>query len=215
VQNLLLIIAVLSAVLYGALYIGRAPTLGRTASKTLAIAALALFAAFAEAPMLLVLGLIFSALGDLFLSRDGDKVFLAGMAAFFTAHVAYILQFISLGSAGDILGGRLPAAGVMILFTGLIYRFLWPGLGSFRVPVALYSLAILGMGLSALDLPMSGPTFWILIGAGLFVLSDSVLAIEKFHLTEVSHLNQIAQHIVWITYWLAQASIMFGVIKAV
>ena len=41
-------------------------------------------------PLLLFAALALSAVGDAFLSREGDRAFLGGLASFLAAHLAYI-----------------------------------------------------------------------------------------------------------------------------
>lgn len=61
----------------------------RSLVKTASVACLALAALAAGAPPAIAAGLALGALGDWFLSRPGDRAFLAGMAAFGAGHLAY------------------------------------------------------------------------------------------------------------------------------
>ena len=97
--------------------------------------------------------------------------------------------------------------------TGVIYGVLWPGLGAFRLPVAGYALAIFGMGAAALDLPMTEGNQLVLAGAALFILSDTVLSIEKFRMAAASPWGVHASRFVWVTYWLAQALLCWGLLN--
>ncbi|NOX73639.1 MAG: lysoplasmalogenase [Alphaproteobacteria bacterium] len=211
----LLALAVLNGVIY-ALWSCKQPTSTfRSLSKTTAIAALSGFAYLAGGPWLLVAALGLSALGDLFLSRDGDAAFLAGMVAFLAAHLAYVPLFLGLNEGTALLAQRWPLVLGIAIYMLLFMRFLWPSLGQFRLPVAVYSLAIAGMGIAALNLPAQGGQGYVLLGAASFILSDSVLAVERFQLPETSRLNVITPYIVWIFYWLAQALITYGTLLSV
>jgi uncharacterized membrane protein YhhN len=53
---------------------------------------------------------------------------------------------------------------------------------------------------------VSAPSYvWILMGAVLFVASDSILAINKFH-----HSIEYSRYLIMLTYMLAQYSIVRG-----
>ena len=203
-------LSALTAALYG-LWLGKQPvSAARSTTKTAAIAALAVVSALAGGPWLLVTALGFSALGDFFLSRENDKSFLAGMAAFFLAHLAYIPLFLQLGQGVDLIAARWPVALGCGLYAVIFYRILWPGLAAFRLPVLAYCAAVTGMGLAALGLPLAGGALFVLLGALAFVLSDTVLALEKFRLPATSKTKPIAAYFVWFSYWLAQCLITFG-----
>jgi uncharacterized membrane protein YhhN len=206
----LLALAVLNGVIYAVWACKQPVSAFRSLTKTTAIAALAGFAYLAGGPVLLVVALGLSALGDLLLSREGDAAFLAGMVAFLAAHLAYIPLFLGLSEGTALLVERWPLALGIALYMLVFMRFLWPSLGQFRLPVAVYSFAIAGMGIAALTLPAQGGTGYVLLGAASFILSDSVLAVERFQLPENSPANAVTPYIVWVFYWLAQALITYG-----
>ena len=191
-------------------FAGQPPSRDKSLSKTGSVAALAFLAFLSATPVLLVVALALSALGDYALSRDGDRAFLGGMAAFFAGHVAYIALFLGHGADLDILSDRLLATGALVLATLGVLGWLWPGLGSFRLPVAGYVAAILVMGLAALSLPMTGGAPLILGGAMAFMASDTILAAEKFRLAPGTPSARAAPTLVWVLYWAAQALILSG-----
>jgi uncharacterized membrane protein YhhN len=125
----------------------------------------------------ILLGLIFSLAGDVFLMLPGDK-FLPGLVSFLLAHLAYIFAF-SQGGSFRLSVALLP----FVLYGGLIFWFLYPGLGKLKAPVALYIGVILVMAWQAwaffyaVGTPQAAHAFW---GALLFVLSDSLLAVNRF-----------------------------------
>jgi uncharacterized membrane protein YhhN len=211
----LLALAVLNGVIY-ALWACKQPVSAfRSLTKTTAIAALSGVAYLAGGPGLLVAALGLSALGDMLLSRDGDTAFLAGMVAFLAAHLAYIPLFLGLTEGVGLLADRWPLVLGVAVYMLLFLRFLWPGLGQFKWPVAIYSLAIAGMGIAALTLPAQGGPGYVLLGAASFILSDSVLAVERFQLPQTSRLNLVTPYIVWVLYWLAQALITYGTLQSI
>ena len=154
----------------------------------------------------MVLGLAFSALGDLFLMLPSDH-FVAGLASFLIAHICYLW---GLTSDTRFAARRLPflIAGIVGL---MLLAFLWPGVpASLRFPVVLYTAALLGMAAQANARALStcnrAATF-AAIGAILFVASDTALALHRFgHPLPWRHL------IVLGTYFGAQAGISLSVV---
>ena len=208
---LLLTVSLGAALAYGWMIRRPGTSAMRSVTKTAAVAALALFAYAVNGPPLLVLALALSALGDLLLSRDGDRAFLGGMIAFLAAHLAYVPLFLNLGDSA-LIALRWPVLAVLALFGLAMMRVLWTGLGDFRLPVMVYMLALLAMGAAALALPLDGVNALIPLGAALFILSDSILALEKFHLAPDAPLRRVTPFAVWGLYWLAQALITYGVL---
>jgi uncharacterized membrane protein YhhN len=189
------------------------PSARRSASKTASVLLLSGLALTAGGPWLLVTALAVSAAGDFFLSRAGDRSFLLGMAAFFSAHLAYIWLMLDLGTGGEALLKHPFWLAGLLAMTAVIYVVLWPGLGVFRLPVVAYALAIFGMGAAALDLPTTAGSQLVLAGAALFILSDTVLSIEKFRMNAASPWGVHASRFVWVTYWLAQALLCRGLLN--
>lgn len=203
----------LFSVIAAALYLpvqGRAPSLRRSCVKTASTALLAALAFMQGGPWLLVAALALSAAGDFFLSRDGETPFLAGLASFLAAHIAYVALFLSAGGGMDVLTGqpwRLGLAALAAIGAVLLLRRLLPAAGpQMRVPVAFYTAAILAMLLAAAAVP--API--ILIGAILFVASDSLLAIGRFLLPANAPGQRPTGAAVWVLYYLAQAAITLG-----
>lgn len=204
-----LILSAAAALLYLPLQ-GREPSLRRTLVKTGSTALLALLAWMEGGPALLVAALALSAAGDAFLAQDGEKAFLAGLASFLAAHIAYVPLFLSAGDRLEILADepwRIALAALAIAGAAVLMRRLLPAAGpGMRVPVALYAAAILAMLLAAATVP--SPV--IVAGAALFVVSDSLLAAGRFLLAPDSPGQRPVGAAVWITYYLAQVAIALG-----
>lgn len=204
-----LVLSVIAAVLYLPVQ-GRAPSWRRSLVKTASTALLAVLAYIQGGPALLVAALALSAAGDFFLSRAGERAFLAGLASFLAAHIAYVPLFLSVGGGTDILlwqPWRIGLAVVAIAGAGLLLRRLLPAAGAqMRGPVALYAAAILAMLLAAATVP--APV--ILAGAVFFVVSDSLLAAGRFLLPAGSPRQRPVGAAVWVFYYLAQAAITLG-----
>jgi uncharacterized membrane protein YhhN len=135
-------------------------------------------------------GLGFATLGDLllmFTGRAGGEVFfLGGLVAFLMTHLFYIGGFFSHKSFRSGIVGRNPLwiLPFLIYLAGFLW-WLWPGLsGLMHWPVAIYAGVIMVMALSVLNTwgyEPAGIFRWLMAGAILFVLSDSLLAVSKFH----------------------------------
>lgn len=208
-SNGTLVLSIAAALLYLPVQ-GRAPSLRRTVVKTASTALLALLAVLEGGPALLVAALALSAAGDAFLSRDGETPFLLGLASFLLAHIAYVPLFLSVGGGLAILAAEpwrialslLAVAGAVVLL-----RRLLPAAGpQMRLPVAVYTAAILAMMLAAATVP--SPI--VLIGAAMFVVSDSLLAIGRFLMPPHAPRQRPTGAAVWVFYYLAQAAITLG-----
>ncbi|MFD2053617.1 lysoplasmalogenase [Mesorhizobium calcicola] len=207
--NATLIFSLAAAVIY-AFTLGMPPTLARSAAKTLAVAMLAVLAALQGGPLLLVIALTLSAVGDAFLSRDGEKAFLGGLASFLGAHVVYVALFLRSGGGLELLGAEswrgaiaLAMAVFAIVMLAVLWRRVGPGL---RVPIVVYVAAILAMGVSAL----TTGSVSIIGGALLFMASDGLLAAEKFLVAAISPHRAWMRFAVWALYYAAQLAITVG-----
>ncbi|MDM3887172.1 lysoplasmalogenase [Pseudomonas sp. BCRC 81390] len=140
----------------------------------------------------ITLGLALSLLGDILLAIPTD-LFVFGLAAFLCAHLAYLRGYCSrtLRPAWPAL--LLSTITGLTLF-GVLARH---GLGPLLLPVSAYALAISAMLWRALA---SGGL--AALGAGLFVLSDSLIGIDRF----VSPFAA-APYLIILTYWLGQWAI--------
>lgn len=206
-SNAALVLSVAAALL--SLYLANLPHgLVRSVVKTLAVALLAVLAFVQQAPLLLVGALALSAAGDAFLSRPGGSAFLAGLASFLAAHVLYILLFASSGGGIEtLLSPRALLAVAILLAVFFVLRRLLPNVGAdLKLPVSVYGVAITVMGIAALTLD----NWAIIAGAILFMVSDGILAWEKFLLSAGSLASAPMRYAVWITYYAAQLLIALG-----
>ncbi|HMO41182.1 MAG TPA: lysoplasmalogenase [Saprospiraceae bacterium] len=164
-----------------------------------------------------LIGLLFSCAGDILLMRANDypHLFIIGLISFLLAHISYIMAFfiIKLGHKG--LVQRCPLWVLPFLFYMIGFNiYLYNGVtADLRIPVILYSLVIMIMAMSALNLRgiISQQAFlWLFIGALLFLLSDSILAIGKFTTADSAQLG------IWImlTYIAGQYGIAKGIINS-
>jgi len=189
------------ALVYGRSFCNAPAAPARTLTKTLSVLTLALAAPAFGAPAAIALGLALGAAGDFFLSRPGERSFLAGMAAFAAGHLAYASGFLGAGAT-------LPGPGVLVplLALGLSTEFwLAPHTGGLRWPVRGYVVVILVMAAAAFGLPRGAVT----LGAALFILSDLILAIELFRFGPERPALWRAR-VLWAAYWGGQLLILIG-----
>lgn len=138
---------------------------------------------------LILIGLGFSILGDIFLMLRRQQ-FILGLLSFLTAHLLYIYAFAQPSVRPD-----LKVAGVLALVSFAVIGLLWRKLGGLKIPVLFYVGAIMTMLWFALGryenlvqnpwdpdflIECPGPLYAAL-GAGLFVVSDTALAFGKFY----------------------------------
>lgn len=186
---------------------------GRAALKVSGIAILAAAAFASGATWLLWAALAASALGDLFLAGKPERWLLSGMAAFFVAHVLYIVIFWQLGE-GAAGGAGVKVAQAALVLAGAFYiRWLAPRIEKpMRLPVIAYGAVILTMGAAALALPAGA---WIVTaGALMFIASDAILAFELFCQPPGAPPRRLPAYAIWFLYFLGQAAITFGLLRA-
>ena len=113
--------------------------------------------------------------GDVALLGRGEIAFTAGLASFLAGHVAWIIA-LRQRPGGGWLRVRPALAVPHVLTFGAMNAYLWKRTGKDRVPVVVYSAALLAMSLTALDTGSPRTA----AGGALFLASDTLLALEKF-----------------------------------
>ncbi len=147
---------------------------------------------------LIVAGLICSLVGDIFLMLPRDR-FIHGLPSFLVAHLFYIAAFTY---GGGMRGVSLWAGLPLFTYAGLMLWWLWPHMGKLRVPVITYLLVIVLMAWAAIGSYVGAGQAGSLLaalGAVLFLVSDSILAVDKFRGSFRS-----AQSLILVTYFIAQ-----------
>jgi len=154
---------------------------------------------------LLLAGLVASLAGDVLLMGPGG-MFVPGLVCFLLAHLAYIALF----RIGVGLFPRPGALAATLLVGAGMYAFLWHGglPAALRIPVGAYVVVIACMAAQAIGraavLRRTDPSAaWVAVGACFFMLSDSLLAINKFVMP-----LPLAQLWVLATYYAAQVLIV-------
>jgi uncharacterized membrane protein YhhN len=156
--------------------------------------------------------LLFSLLGDFLLmfERNGSIFFLLGLSAFLIAHIFYIIFFHKVRVKENVKSNPWLLVLVAIYYAALI-NLLAPHLADMKIPVLIYGVVISFMCMLAMHmLFIKNKTAgqWMMVGALLFVMSDSILAINKFYQP-----FEAAGVLIMLTYGLAQFFIVEGAIK--
>lgn len=151
----------------------------------------------------LLAGLALSWVGDVALMFP--QGFLAGLVAFLLAHLAYLWTFTRRARLAAMVA---PFVGYLLV-AGAIAAWIWPGVpGPMRVPVLLYVACLAAMAAQAAvqwrvlqaagDAAAAGARL-AAVGGALFVVSDALLAINRFH-------TPLPASSLWIlsSYWAAQ-----------
>jgi uncharacterized membrane protein YhhN len=126
----------------------------------------------------IIAGLVASLGGDVFMMLR-EKKFTEGLTCFLVAHGLYIAAFLAT------MRPRIDPWTILPLFIYAIVmmQVLFPHLGKLKAPVGLYIIVITTMAGLGIDrfISMGGtPALYAGIAAILFVISDSILAVDLF-----------------------------------
>jgi uncharacterized membrane protein YhhN len=131
---------------------------------------------------------------------------------FLFTHIAYIIYFSRYHSGVLHRLQKNPfVSALIILYSLLLISFLWPHLGALLAPVIIYTIIITTMVLHAWSAkPYLSTATGLLFIAGLiaFVISDSMLAVDKFYKP-----FYLSNTLIIITYGIAQLLIVRAAIK--
>ena len=131
---------------------------------------------------LLLLGLLFCLGGDVFLALPQSKMFLLGLVSFLIGHIFYIIGFFSVAPINT---WTWLGTFIVLVFSGYVYFWLKPHLGTMKVPVLVYIIVITMMLsgawsiLGESNLAGLGRVF-IFSGAAFFYVSDLFVARDRF-----------------------------------
>ncbi len=136
---------------------------------------------------LLMTGLVFSWMGDVLLMFESKHslFFILGLVCFLTTHIFYIVFFLRPRSANPSLLKKQPVLIALVLGYGITLVWqLYPHLGDLKLPVMVYAFVICTMLLCSLHAFLKvnrKASVYYVVGAFSFVLSDSLLAVNKFY----------------------------------
>jgi len=161
--------------------------------------------------------LLFSFGGDILLmfTSSGESYFISGLASFLIAQIFYIITYskFRISNLSNKKGITLKVTLTILFFIYMIILWLqlYPGLGELVIPVSVYAITILLMVIFAIYRMGATSTLsyhLVLAGAIVFLISDSLIAINKF-IIPIENENLI----VMITYLAAQYLIIRGLIQ--
>ena len=169
---------------------------------------------------LVMTGLGFSWIGDITLQLaneqidfllSADNMFILGLGAFLVTQLFYIVAFSLPRGRHTVLSSHLYQTLLVIAYGFVLIWYLYHSLGDMKIPVILYATIILLMLLSALNRygKVNGVSYiLVVIGALIFVISDSMIAINKFEIK-----FEFARKLIMVTYVTAQFLIVIGCIR--
>ncbi len=146
----------------------------------------------------IIIGLLLSTMGDVFLMLPGDY-FVAGLLSFLLAHIGYLIAFRARTPWFARIGPWLAYGLIGLMVVGT----LWSAIpNALRLPVLIYVVALAAMAAMA-------ATVWLTrrdhaglcaaVGGGLFLLSDSIIAIDRFGFA-----FEWSKALILVSYWTAQ-----------
>ena len=162
---------------------------------------------------MIIIALIFSWIGDitLQLTQFQESFFLIGVGCFLIAQLIYMVTFFTTPGENSVFFRKIYLVVPVVLYGMGILWLLYDGLGDMKLPVTIYTMVIMTMLLAAInrEKKVNKQSFLlVLAGAIIFVVSDSILAINKF--AQPFELGRIASMTSYIT---AQYLIALGCVR--
>lgn len=153
-------------------------------------------------------GLLLSWIGDVLLIKGNEPLFfMTGLGSFLLAQLSYAQGFAKMpgNQPGLLRQNPFWALPILVVAVGMLW-WLFPVLGDLKLPVTIYVGAISLMVLSALHFGNQQPgRLWLVLGASCFMLSDALLAINKFAAP-----IPLAGFWIMLTYGIAQYGLVRG-----
>lgn len=162
--------------------------------------------------LFIALGMTLGFSGDLFIAgvlvKSGGKI--GGIAGFALGHICYILAILWL--VGFTSGGSLIVALLLWWLIALAGWYFVVYRGAEVTPlhwlVLPYALLLATTAGAATGLALSEPAFWpLVLGAALFLLSDTILGGEWFNDLHLPLIHDI----IWLTYGPGQMLIVYSI----
>ena len=173
------------------------------AIPAISLAVLAFIAISGSRGKLLFTSLLFCAAADIALELAAGKYFVAGLGLFLVAHILFIITF---SRDFTFQKSKIPVIVLLIVYSKMMAFVLTPYLKEMAIPVYVYMTALTLVGIFA-SLRAAKNDF-TLYGAISFIVSDSIIAINKFMMPVPA-----ADYIIMITYYLALFLIVFGFLR--
>ncbi len=157
--------------------------------------------------LILSLVFIFSCIGDVMLGLYREDLFIYGLMAFLIAHLFYIWLFTrNFPSHLRTSAKKQLLVLWLLIYSAALTAWLWSGLGDLRIPALVYLCVITLMCITAILADFSHSS--IVFGALLFLLSDSLIAVNKFKMP-----IPYSPYAIWVTYYLGQCLIALGFLR--
>jgi uncharacterized membrane protein YhhN len=173
------------------------------AIPAVSLAVLTFIAVAGSRGKLLFASLLFCAAADIALELAGGKYFVAGLGLFLIAHILLIITF---SRDFKFQKSKVPVIVLLFVYSMMMAFVLSPYLKEMAIPVYVYMTAITLMGIFA-SLRGAKNDF-TLYGAISFIVSDSIIAINKFMMPVPA-----ADYVIMITYYLSLFLIVYGFLK--
>ncbi len=162
---------------------------------------------FSDAVMI---ALFFSWVGDVLLQLK--NMFIPGLLSFLIAQIAYIRFFVSTDSVRTSFFKLRPVMLIAVIaYLIELMHLLWPHLGGMKAPVMIYGITISTMLSAALwqyEKLENRTALYFILGAFFFVVSDSLLALDRFR-KPFDHAGMF----IMTTYIIAQLFLVLGAIR--
>ena len=175
------------------------------AIPAISLAVLALITVRGITGRLLFVSLLLCAAGDVALELEAGKYFVVGLGLFLIAQIMFIVTF---SRDFKMQKSRIPIIVILAIYALAMAYIMTPSLKEMAIPVYFYLVVITLMGIFAAL--RAARNKFTLYGAVSFIVSDSILAINKFMMPVPA-----ADYLVMITYYLAIFLITFGYLKSV
>jgi uncharacterized membrane protein YhhN len=152
---------------------------------------------------LLFVSLLLCAAGDIALELGAGKYFIIGLGFFLIAQIMFIVTF---SRDSKMQRFMIPIIVILAIYAIAMASIMTPSLKEMAIPVYFYLVVITLMGIfAALRASKNKLTLY---GAVSFIVSDSIIAINKFMMPVPA-----VDYIVMITYYLALFLIVHGFLK--
>jgi len=161
---------------------------------------------------LILIALVFSWVGDITLQLNiiKEDFFIIGLGSFLVAQLIYLVAFFST-KGPNVVSRKIYLTIPVVFYCVFILWVLWDGLGDMMMPVTVYCVVIHVMLLAAINRKekVNSQSYQlVLFGAILFILSDSLIAINKFEQS-----FELARIAIMTSYVTAQYLIAIGCVR--
>ena len=166
---------------------------------------------FVQRKVVFQIGMALACAGDIFLMLDG--FFLQGLGAFLIMQLLYVATFWKEirfpFAAGPLLFRVFGMTAVLVLILIVVLPHMTDPVLKAAVTVYAFVITLMALFASLRNSQVSNTSFiWVLSGAGLFMVSDTLIAFNAF-------VTKLADSHFWVmsTYMIAQFAIVRGMLK--